>query len=76
MEIGAAEQLLGNAVQAAKFMGRPAKLQEKWAALFGKLPECDFATDGSLRGCLWPEIEENNSHRHASNVVTNSDLDL
>ena len=76
MEIGAAEQLLGNAVPAAKLLGLDAELPAKLAALIGKLPECDFATDVSLRGWLWPEIEENNPHRHASNVVTNNDLDL
>ena len=76
MEIGAAEQLMGNAVPTAKLMGRDAELHVKCAALIGKLPQSDIAPDGSIRGGLWPGIEENNQHRHASPIVTNNGLDL
>jgi alpha-L-fucosidase 2 len=68
MEIGAARQLLGNAIAAARFLGVDADLQQTWATLISRLPEYQVAPDGSFREWLWPGLEESHVHRHVSQL--------
>lgn len=68
MEIGAAKQLLGNAISAAKILGVDAELQQTWATLLQRLPDYQVAADGSFRQWLWPGLEESHVHRHISQL--------
>jgi hypothetical protein len=68
MDIICARELLTNAIATAKHLHRDADLQAKWAAILSKLPDYQVAPDGSLREWLWPGLEENNQHRHASQL--------
>jgi alpha-L-fucosidase 2 len=68
MEVAAAKQLLHNAIAAAKHLNRDADLQIKWANIIAKLPDYQVGPDGSFREWLWPGLDENNSHRHASHL--------
>ena len=68
MEIGAAKQLLGNAIAAAQRLGVDADLQQTWAALIRRLPDYQVASDGSFREWLWPGLEESHVHRHVSHL--------
>ncbi|MEI8235105.1 MAG: glycoside hydrolase N-terminal domain-containing protein [Verrucomicrobiota bacterium] len=66
MEVGAAKQLLRNAIAAAKELNRDEDLQKKWAELLAKMPPYEVGPDGSFREWLWPGLKDYNDHRHAS----------
>jgi hypothetical protein len=66
MEIGAAKQLLRNAIAAAKELGRDEDLQKKWADLIARMPAYEVGDDGSFREWLWPGFKDYNEHRHLS----------
>ena len=68
MDVSAAKQLLTNLVEAAEILDRDAELQAKWRAIVSKLPDYEVAPDGSFREWLWPGLEENHAHRHASQL--------
>ena len=68
MEIGAAKQLLRNAIAAAKVLGCDEDLQKKWAGLVEKMPPYEVGPDGSFREWLWPGMEDHNAHRHCSHL--------
>jgi len=66
MEVGAAKQLLRNAIAAARELNCDEDLQKKWTALLAKMPPYEVGPDGSFREWLWPGLKEFNDHRHAS----------
>jgi hypothetical protein len=68
MDISATRQLLRNAISAAKILGRDEALQATWAELMAQLPDYEIAPDGSFREWLWPGLEEQHHHRHASHL--------
>jgi hypothetical protein len=68
MDIACARELLTNAIATAKHLDRDADLREKWAGILAKLPDYQVGPDGSLREWLWPGLEENNEHRHSSQL--------
>ena len=68
MEIGAAKQLLDNAIAAARELGVDHDRQQTWATLRSRLPDYQVAADGSFREWLWPGLEESHIHRHVSQL--------
>ncbi len=68
MDISAAKQLLNNLIDAAKILNRDSDLIGRWNKIISNLPEYEVAPDGSFREWLWPGLEENNAHRHASHL--------
>jgi alpha-L-fucosidase 2 len=68
MDISAARQLLRNTIAAARLLGRDEELQAKWSAIIAQLPDYEVAPDGSFREWLWPGLDEQPEHRHASQL--------
>ncbi len=68
MDISAAKQLLGNLINAAKILNKDDELQRKWSDIISNLPDYEVGPDGSFREWLWPGLEENHAHRHASHL--------
>lgn len=68
MDVSAAKQLLRNLVNAAAILDRDAGLIEKWNTIISALPDYEIGPDGSFREWLWPGLEENHAHRHASQL--------
>jgi alpha-L-fucosidase 2 len=68
MDISAAKQLLRNLVKAATILETDADLISSWKTMIADLPDYEIAPDGSFREWLWPGLEENHSHRHASQL--------
>ncbi|MDT8432362.1 MAG: glycoside hydrolase N-terminal domain-containing protein [Bacteroidales bacterium] len=68
MDISAAKQLLHNLVEAATILDRDAGFIDKWNSILSDLPDYEIAPDGSFREWLWPGLEENHAHRHASQL--------
>jgi alpha-L-fucosidase 2 len=68
MDISAAKQLLRNLVNAATILNRDADLIVQWNAIISDLPDYEAGPDGSFREWLWPGLEENHAHRHASQL--------
>ncbi len=66
MEIGAAKQLLRNTIEAAKLLGVDSELQKKWAKIITDLPDYQVDEKGFFKEWLWPGLNNNNRHRHAS----------
>jgi hypothetical protein len=68
MDVAAAKQLLNNLIIAAKILGLDGNLQARWSAMLAKMPDYEVGPDGSFREWLWPGLDENNQHRHASHL--------
>ena len=68
MEVGAAKQLLRNAIAAAQHLNVDHGLQRTWQSLLDRLPNYQVAADGSFREWLWPGLEESHVHRHVSQL--------
>jgi alpha-L-fucosidase 2 len=67
MDVMVAKQLLRNCISAARATGDTTDV-EKWKAMLKKMPEYEVNSDGALREWLWPRVEENYAHRHASHL--------
>lgn len=67
MDIMVAKQLLRNCISAAHAIGDTTDV-EKWASMLKKMPEYEINSDGALREWLWPRLEDNYAHRHASHL--------
>lgn len=68
MDISAAKQLLTNLINASKILNRDADLREKWSNIISNLPDYEIGPNGSFREWLWPGLNENHEHRHASQL--------
>lgn len=66
MEISAAKQLLRNTIEAAKLLNVDSELQIKWATIIADMPDYEVDENGYFREWLWPGLNNNNDHRHAS----------
>jgi hypothetical protein len=68
MDVSAAKQLLRNLINAATILNKDTDLIAQWKAIITNLPDYEVGPDGSFREWLWPGLEENHAHRHASQL--------
>ena len=58
---------------AATVLGDTANI-EKWKDMLSAMPPYEINSDGALREWLWPGLEDNYSHRHASHLYAFFDM--
>ena len=68
MDVSAVKQLLSNLIHASNILNKDVELQKKWSDIISNLPDYEIAPDGSFREWLWPGLDENHEHRHASHL--------
>ncbi len=68
MDVMIAKQLLRHCLLAAQVLHTDKPQVKKWQAMLAKLPAYEVAPNGALREWLWPGLEENYQHRHASHL--------
>ena len=74
MDVMIARQLLNNCIAAANALHTDAVEVQVWEKMVAKLPEYKIAKDGTLREWLWPDLEENHTHRHSSQLYALFDI--
>ncbi len=67
MDVMVARQLLKNTISAARATGDTTGIA-KWTAMLSAMPPYQVNEDGALREWMWPGLEDNYSHRHASHL--------
>lgn len=69
MDIAIARQLLRSCIASAKILNTDGLMIKKWKEMLTKLPNYEVnESDGCFREWLWPGLQENNWHRHASHL--------
>ncbi|MDR3260474.1 MAG: glycoside hydrolase N-terminal domain-containing protein [Tannerella sp.] len=67
-DVMACKQLLRNCIQAATLLNENKDKIKTWKAILDKMPDYEISKEGALREWLWPGLEENYPHRHASHL--------
>ncbi|MBE0673695.1 MAG: glycoside hydrolase N-terminal domain-containing protein, partial [Bacteroidales bacterium] len=67
MDIMVAKQLLRNCISAAAATGDTAGVA-KWREMLDMMPAYQINSDGALREWMWPDMQDNYAHRHASHL--------
>jgi hypothetical protein len=66
MDISAAKQLLRNLIKASQILNVDEDYRDTWSELINNLPDYEVDDEGYFREWLWPGLNNNNDHRHAS----------
>jgi len=74
MDIMIAKQLLRNVMGASKLLGLNKEKMSLWQSMFEKMPPYEINEKGELREWIWPNMEENHTHRHASQLYALFDM--
>ncbi len=68
MDIMIARQLLSNCITAANLLHKDAGKIRIWKQMLSKMPGYEINKEGVLKEWLWPGLDDNYSHRHASQL--------
>lgn len=68
MDVAVAKELLINTIAASRELGRNADRIPVWEAMLGKMPDYQFAVDHTLKEWLTPLLQNNDNHRHSSQL--------
>ena len=68
MDVMIAKQLLNNCIAAAKTLHTDTEKVKLWQNMLSKMPAYEINKEGALREWIWPGLEDNYSHRHASQL--------
>jgi len=68
MDVMIAKQLLNNCIAAAKTLHTDPGKIKLWQNMLSKMPAYEINKEGALREWIWPGLEDNYSHRHASQL--------
>lgn len=68
MDVAAVKQLLRTLIALGRETGVGSERVERWKTLLAKLPAYEVDTKGSFKEWLWPGLENNDTHRHASHL--------
>jgi hypothetical protein len=60
--------VLSHLIQAAEILGTGGGDVPKWTAMLAKMPPYLLDTDGALKEWAWPDLAEQQDHRHASHL--------
>ncbi len=74
MDIMIARQLIRNIIEASQLTGSNTGKIKKWKAMLEKMPLYELNEQGELREWVWPDTEENHSHRHVSQLYALFDI--
>lgn len=68
MDVMIARQLLNNCIAAAKTLQMDHDKVKRWQNMLSKMPAYEINAEGVLKEWLWKGMEDNYSHRHASQL--------
>ncbi|TWU40534.1 glycosyl hydrolase family 95 catalytic domain-containing protein [Novipirellula artificiosorum] len=68
MDVAVAKQLLGNTIAASRELGCNEDKIPIWEAMLAKMPDYSIDQDGIIKEWLTPRLENNDSHRHSSQL--------
>ncbi len=68
MDVSAVKELLGDAIAASRKLGKNADKIAKWEKMLGKMPDYAIAKNGIIKEWLTPKLENNDAHRHSSQL--------
>ena len=68
MDVMIAKQLIRNCIASAKILRTDETQISIWQNMLAKMPAYEVNEDGQLREWLWPGLEDNNDHRHVSQL--------
>lgn len=68
MDVAAAKELLANLITASKKMKVYQERIPKWEMMLTKMPEYMIDEDGMIKEWLTPKLENNDAHRHSSQL--------
>lgn len=68
MDVAALKQLLRNLLKLADQGRLKTEKREVWETMLKKLPAYAIDKQGDLKEWIWPELRNNNQHRHASHL--------
>ncbi|WP_442588054.1 glycosyl hydrolase family 95 catalytic domain-containing protein [Pedobacter sp. AW31-3R] len=68
MDVMIASQLLRNCIAAAKVLKVDQLKIRQWEQMLKKMPAYEVNADGALKEWIWPGLEDNYGHRHASQL--------
>ena len=68
MDVMVAKQLIRNVIEASEILNINGGKILKWKSMYENLPLYEINSGGDLREWIWPGIEENHAHRHASHL--------
>ena len=68
MDVAVAKELLRNTIAASRELGRNADRIPKWDAMLDKMPDYMIDENGIIKEWLTPRLENNDHHRHSSQL--------
>ncbi|MFG0287964.1 MAG: glycoside hydrolase N-terminal domain-containing protein [Rhodopirellula sp. JB044] len=68
MDVAVAKELFTNLIAASKELDRNAEKIPLWETMLDKMPEYSINEDGIIKEWLTPRLENNDSHRHSSQL--------
>ncbi|MCP5115509.1 MAG: glycoside hydrolase family 95 protein, partial [bacterium] len=68
MDVAVVKQLLRNLIALSKDVEIDSRRIAKWKQMLAKLPAYETDSKGSLKEWIWPGLENNDEHRHASHL--------
>ncbi len=68
MDVAAAKELLNNLIIGSKVLGKNEKKIAVWEGMLKKMPEYMINEDGIIKEWLTPKLENNDHHRHCSQL--------
>jgi hypothetical protein len=68
MDVAASKELLGNLIAASTKLGKNKKKIAVWKSMLEKMPEYMINDDGIIKEWLTPKLENNDHHRHCSQL--------
>ncbi len=68
MDVAVIKQLLRTVLREKDKLGVDDKQIERWHSMLSKMPAYAIGANGALKEWIWPGIENNEEHRHASHL--------
>ena len=68
MDVAVAKELLRNAIAASRELGRNADKIPVWEKLLARMPDYMIDGNGAIKEWLTPKLENNDAHRHSSQL--------
>lgn len=68
MDVAVAKELLRNLISASRELGRNADKIPRWEAMLAKMPDYMIDDRGIIKEWLTPRLENNDNHRHSSQL--------
>jgi alpha-L-fucosidase 2 len=68
MDIAVAKDLLRSLMAASEALHVNAGKVPRWAEMLTKMPAYAISQDGTLAEWVWPDVQQNQAHRHASHL--------